>query len=267
MQGAVNSRTVTGICILRVKTFVKCTLIKELKMDRRFAEELRALKQKLFQMGLLVEGAIHKAFEGLETRSLDLVGDVLKDEDIINSLEIEIDDKGHSLFALRQPMAGDLRLLTMILKINNDLERMGDHAVNLAQRSRFLISQPELRISFPLCEMAEATQEMVRDALDCFMNENVDLARKVLRSDDRIDDFNYRIYEDMSMLMENDPSSVKRALAYIMVGCNLERIADLSNNIAEDTIYFKQGKEVRHRFEKDSEGEERGEPGADARFA
>ena len=200
-------------------------------------------------MGLLVEGAIEKSFEALAERSEERAKTVLEDEKTINQLEIEIDDKGHAMFALGQPMAGDLRLLTMILKINTDLERMGDHAVNIAQKSQYLFTQTPLEISIPLSEMARATQKMVRDALDCFMNENVDLARKVLESDDKIDDYNDKIYEGLAGLMEKDPSTVRRALCYVMIGRNLERIADLANNIAEDTIYLKQGKEVRHHFE------------------
>ena len=218
-------------------------------MERHFAEELQKLKQKLFQMGLLVEGAIEKSFEALTERSEDRVKAVLEDEKVINSLEIEIDENGHTLLALVQPMARDLRLITMALKINTDLERMGDHAVNIAEKSQFLISQPPLKLDFPLEAMAEAVKKMVRDALDCFMNENVDLARKVLESDDKIDEYNDRLFMDMVALMEKDPSVIRRALNVLMIGRNLERIADLSNNIAEDTIYLKQGKEVRHHFE------------------
>lgn len=218
-------------------------------MERHFAEELKTLKQKLFQMGLLVEGMIQKAMEALLTRAPDLAEDVLKDEEMINQLEIEIDDKGHALFALAQPMAGDLRLLTMILKINTDLERMGDHAVNIAEKGKALLGDPLLKSEFPLSSMADAVQRMVRDALDCFMNENVDLARKVLQSDDKIDDYNDRLFSDMAALMEKNSSSVRSALNLVMIGRNLERIADLANNIAEDTIYLKQGKEVRHHFE------------------
>lgn len=218
-------------------------------MERHFAEELKTLKQKLFQMGLLVEGAIEKSFEALSEGSEDRVKSVFEDEKLINQLEIEIDEKGHAMFALVQPMAGDLRLLTMILKINTDLERMGDHAVNIAEKSQYLFTQLPLKIDFPISDMASSTQKMVRDSLDCFMNENVELARKVLQSDDKIDDYNDKLYLDMATLMEKDPSTVRRALCYVMIGRNLERIADLANNIAEDTIYLKQGKEVRHHYE------------------
>ncbi len=218
-------------------------------MERHFHEEFKSLREKLFQMGLLVEGAIQKAVDSLLERKMGLIDEVLSDENLINSLEIEIDEKGHALFALAQPVAGDLRLLTMILKINTDLERMGDHAVNIAERSRKLLSEPPLKTSFPLDQMAGAAQRMVRDALDCFMNENTDLARKVLQSDDVIDDFNDQFYEMMIAEMEKDPGVIRRALDLIMIGRNLERIADLANNLAEDTIYLKQGKEVRHHYE------------------
>ena len=215
-------------------------------MERHFAEELKTLKQKLFQMGLLVEGAIEKSFEALTHRSEERVKTVLEDEKVINQLEIEIDETGHTLLALVQPMARDLRLITMTLKINTDLERMGDHAVNIAEKSQSLIGQPPLKMEFPLEAMAAAVQKMVRDALDCFMNENVDLARKVLESDDKIDDLNDRLHEDMATLMEHDPSSVRRALHLIMIGRNLERIADCATNIAEDVIYMSEGRIIRH---------------------
>lgn len=218
-------------------------------MERHFHEEFKGLREKLFQMGLLVEGAIEKASEALLRRSSDLAEEVFEDEKIINRLEIEIDEKGHALFALAQPMASDLRLLTMILKINTDLERMGDHAVNIAQKSLAILKEPSLKIDFPLEEMTEHVMRMVRDALDGFMNENVELARKVLLSDDKVDNDNDSLYNDMMLLMQEDPSLVSRALNLVMIGHNLERIGDLANNIAEDTIYLKQGKEVRHHFE------------------
>ena len=218
-------------------------------MERHLHEEFKTLKGKLFQMGLMVEGVIEKAKEALLNRSEELATEVFEDEKTINGLELEIDDKGHALFALAQPVAGDLRLLAMILKINTDLERMGDHAVNIAQRAQSLARESPLETDFPLGAMADATQKMVRDAIDCFMNENVNLARRVLSSDDQIDDYNDSLYSAMMELMQKDASSVNRAMHLVMIGHNLERVADLANNIAEDTIYFKQGKEVRHHFE------------------
>ncbi len=218
-------------------------------MERHFHEEFKGLREKLFQMGLLVEGAVEKSVQAFLSRKMELIEEVLEDEKLINQLEIEIDEKGHTLFALTQPVAIDLRLLTMILKINTDLERMGDHAVNIAEKSKYLISQSPLAPEFPIEPMAKAVQKMVRDTLDSFMNENVSLARKVLESDDMIDSYNDKIYMDVASLMEKDPQTVRRALSVLMIGRNLERIADLANNIAEDTIYLIQGKEVRHHFE------------------
>ena len=218
-------------------------------MERHFHEEFKGLREKLFQMGLLVEGAVEKSVQAFLSRKMELIEEVLEDEKLINQLEIEIDEKGHTLFALTQPVAIDLRLLTMILKINTDLERMGDHAVNIAEKSKYLISQSPLAPEFPIEPMAKAVQKMVRDTLDSFMNENVSLARKVLESDDMIDSYNDKIYMDVASLMEKDPQTVRRALSVLMIGRNLERIADLANNIAEDTIYLIQGKEVRLHFE------------------
>jgi phosphate transport system protein len=218
-------------------------------MERHLLEEFKTLKEKLFQMGLLVEGAVEKAKLALLSRSEELAAEVFEDEKMVNQLEIEIDEKGHALFALAQPVAGDLRLLAMILKINTDLERMGDHAVNIAQRTQSLVAEPPLVTDFPLEVMADATQKMVRNAIDCFMNENVELARHVLKSDDQIDDYNDTLYSVMMDLMQRDASSVNCAMHLVMIGHNLERIGDLANNIAEDTIYYKQGKEVRHHFE------------------
>jgi phosphate transport system protein len=219
-------------------------------MERHFVEELKKLKQKLFQMGLLVEDAIENAVGGgFSERSTERIRGVFENEKKINQLEIEIDEMGHALLALAQPMAGDLRLITMILKINTDLERMGDHAVNIAEKSQALLADPPLDFDFPVKDMAEASQRMVRDSLDSFMNENTELARKVLQSDDKIDDYNDRLYEVMVAKMEKESPAIRRALAIIMIGRNLERIADLANNLAEDTIYLKQGKEVRHHCE------------------
>ncbi len=218
-------------------------------MERHFHEELKDLKQKLLQMGLLVEAAIEKAMDALLDRNRRFAEQVIEEEETINQLEIEIDDKGHSLCALGQPMAVDLRLVTAILKINTDLERMGDHAVNIAERALALIKEPTLDTDIRLPEMAQATLRMLTDALDAFINSNVDLARNVLQRDDEVDDYNDELYSQLATLMEQKPAITKTGINLVMVAHNLERIADLANNIAEDVIYIKQGKEVRHRVE------------------
>lgn len=218
-------------------------------MERHFHEEFKALKQRLVQMGLLVEAAIEKAVDALFNRSVELANKIYEDERVINQMEIEIDEKGHNLLALAQPLAGDLRLITMILKINTDLERMGDHAVNIAEKSFEAIKNPGLEIEFYIREIAVQTQKMLRDSLDCFMKEDSELARCVLWSDDQVDLLNDRLYSDIGELMQKKPAVVRAAISVIMIGHNLERIADLANNIAENVIYLKQGREVRHHIE------------------
>jgi len=218
-------------------------------MGRYFHEELKDLKQKLLQMGLFVEAAIEKAVDALLNHNRRFAEEVIEEEERINQFEIEIDDKGHSLSALGQPMASDLRLVTAILKINTDLERMGDHAVNIAERTLALFKEPSFDLDLYLPEMARAVLNMLTDALNAFMNEDAELARSVLRKDDEVDTYNDELYTQLSALMEKKPLLVKSGINLIMIGHNLERIADLANNIAEDVVYLKQGKEVRHRVE------------------
>ncbi|OGW85249.1 MAG: phosphate transport system regulatory protein PhoU [Omnitrophica bacterium RIFCSPHIGHO2_02_FULL_46_11] len=218
-------------------------------MERHFHEELKELKQKLLKMGFLVEAAIEKAVDALLNRNSQFAKQVIEEEKIINQLEIEIDDKGHSLSALRQPMAVDLRILTAVLKMNTDLERMGDHAVNIAERTLTLLKEPPLEKDLRLEEMSKAALRMVTDALNSFIREDVELARSVLQCDDEVDAFNDDLYFRISLLMEKSPAFIRSGINLIMIGHNLERIADLANNIAEDVVYIKQGKEVRHHIE------------------
>ncbi|MBI4970856.1 MAG: phosphate signaling complex protein PhoU [Candidatus Omnitrophica bacterium] len=218
-------------------------------MERHFHEDLKELKQRLLRMGLLVEETVEKAIQALLKRDSILANQVVAGDKVINQLEIEIDEMGHSLIALGQPMAVDLRVVTSILKINTDLERMGDHAVNIAERSLIVMKEPVLKTHIHLPEMAQAALKMLKDALDAFVNGDVELARSVLKRDDEVDDYNDEIYQQIVELMQKDPSIVKTGMSLIIIGHNLERIADLANNIAEDVIYMKQGKEVRHHIE------------------
>ncbi|MFZ5802803.1 MAG: phosphate signaling complex protein PhoU [Candidatus Omnitrophota bacterium] len=217
-------------------------------MRRHFHDELKALKQELLRMGLLAEEAIEKAARAVLLRDRKLAEEAFRLEKETNRLEIEIDDKGHNLLALGQPMAVDLRLITMILKINTDLERIGDHAVNIAERAIRLIGDPPMKKveDTYLTDMAAASQRMLREALDAFINEDVERAQRVLASDDEVDGLNDAIYIEVNEKMQKDPSIVKAGMNIVMIGHNLERIGDLANNIAEDVIYLKEGKEVRH---------------------
>lgn len=217
-------------------------------MTRHFHDELQGLKAQLLQMGILVEEAIEKSIEALLERNPKIALDVIEEEKVINQFEIDIDDKGHALLALDQPMAADLRFITAILKINNDLERMGDHAVNIAERAFILMKEPPLKKNLLISEMAGATLKMLAESIDAFMNSDNDLARSVLKQDDEIDAYNDNLFSKVQELMQTDHSFVTIGMNLVMIGHNLERIADLANNIAEDVIYMKEGKEVRHHI-------------------
>jgi phosphate transport system protein len=216
--------------------------------ERFFHEELQALKQKLMIMGSLVQTAIDKSVHALIERNGILAEEVIENEKIINQLEIKIDEAGHKCLALGQPMAVDLRLITVILKINTDLERMGDHAVNIAERALKMLREPALDRYVQAPEMAKVAQKMLSDALLSFQKGDAELARSVLCRDDEVDAYNDNLYLDIEEVLQKDPSITKAGMNLLMIGHNLERIADLANNIAEDVIYLKEGKEVRHRM-------------------
>lgn len=218
-------------------------------MERHFHTELHNLKQILLKMGFLVDQAIEKAVDSFLERNHKLADQVLEDEKGINSLEVEIDEKGHLLLALSQPVAADFRSVTMILKMNTDLERMGDHAVNIAERALRVIEDLPLDSEDRLRKMAGLVQDILKDALDCFVHENVELARSVLKRDDEIDFYNDSLSAQVAAFMQKKPSAVHTGINVMIVAHNLERIADLANNIAEDVVYMKEGKEVRHHLE------------------
>ncbi len=217
-------------------------------MERHFHEELKELKQKLLKMGFLVESAVDKAIDSFLARKTWMAEEVIEEEKQINQLEIDIDEEGHKLCALWQPLAVDLRLVTSILKMSKDFERMGDHAVNIAECAIKIAGQsPFADLEFP--KMSIAVLSILSDALKSFMDENAELARQVLAQDDQIDQFNDNARNRITQLMEKNPSVIKTGINYLIVAHNLERIGDLASNIAEDVVYLKSGKEVRHRIE------------------
>ena len=221
-------------------------------MERYFHKELNELKQELLKMALLTKEAIEDATHALLDQDLQLADNVIAKDKVINTLEIEIDDKAHSLLTLRQPMAVDMRLLTMILKINNDLERIGDHAVNIAERVRPIREQGAVTDSCPVssfcpvAEMSKLVTAVLIDAVEAFLKADAGMAQKLLQKDDDIDDLNDRSYAELSTRMLREPEKAPTCLALIMISHNLERVGDLANNIAEDVIYIAQGREVRH---------------------
>ena len=221
---------------------------------RHFAEELEELNQALLEMSALVESSIHTAVQSLVEHDDRLARRVMEDENLVNRMELDLDARVTRLLALNQPVAGDLRLLVMCLKINTDLERMGDLAVSVADRSISLnalhTSDASLQtLGQPLIDtprMAALAEDMLHRALDSFVKRDAALAQDVLPADDEVDQIRNRIYEDLIALMQRDPTLVPAAVHLMSVARNLERIADHATNIAEDVIYLVRGVDVRH---------------------
>ncbi|MBN1688703.1 MAG: phosphate signaling complex protein PhoU [Candidatus Omnitrophica bacterium] len=217
-------------------------------MERHFDDELKKVREKLFRMGLLVEEAVSQSMAALFERDSEKAKAVIKADQDINLFEIELDELGHELMARYQPAARDLRLLTMALKITNDLERMGDQAVNIAEKALVINQEPPLKPYQDLPEMAEKVREMVRGSLSAFMDQDPDSAKKILEADDTVDEINDHIYDDVQAVLVKNPDRIRTGVSLIMVSHNLERIADLATNIAEDVIYLKKGVDVRHHI-------------------
>ncbi len=217
-------------------------------MKRHLDDELKKIKEKLFKMAGLVEEAICDAATALFERDAERARNVILKDQNINIYEIEIDELGHELIALYQPAAVDLRLITMILKMTGDLERMGDQAVNIAEQAMVVNQQAPIKPYQDLPRMAEVSSEMVRRGLHAFMTRDAEEARQVLEMDDAVDQLKDKIYEDVQQLMESNPAVIRTGVSLIMIAHNLERIGDLATNIAEDVIYLNRGIDVRHHI-------------------
>jgi phosphate transport system protein len=218
-------------------------------MERLFDEELTKLKERLLRMAGLVEEAIELAIQALKERREDLTEEVFRHEAEINALDVEIDETCLRLLALRQPMAGDLRFITSAMKIGVDLERMGDLAVNIAEQAIELAKLPLLKPLIDIPRMAKMAQAMVRDSLNAFVNRDHALAQDVCCRDDAVDSLNHQIFRELLMYMMEDPGTIKRAVALMLVGRHLERIADHATNIGEDVIYMARGKSIKHNID------------------
>jgi phosphate transport system protein len=216
---------------------------------RHFQQELEKLKAKLLEMSALVEAAVYRSVQGVVEKNEELALQVLKNEARINQLEIELDDMAIGLLALQAPMAVDLRLITAAIKINNDLERMGDLSVSIAQSALVLIKEPVIRPLIDIPHIAGLAQGMVRKALDAFVMRDAELARSVLASDDAVDNLRTANYHELVSFMENNPSQIPQALRLLSVVRNLERVADHATNIAEDVLFLVKGVDVRHHNE------------------
>jgi phosphate transport system protein len=216
---------------------------------RHFEQELEQLKAKLLEMSALVESAVYRSVQGVVEKNEELAHQVLKNESRINQLEIEIDDMAISLLALQAPLAADLRLVTAAIKINNDLERMGDLSVSIAQAALALIREPIIRPLIDIPHIAGLAQGMVRKALDAFVNRDSELARSVLASDDAVDNMRTASYHELISFMENNPQQIRQAIYLLSVVRNLERVADHATNVAEDVLFLVKGIDVRHHNE------------------
>jgi len=215
-------------------------------MQRHFHEELEALKQTLLAMGALVEDQIRRVMRALVDRDDALAESVIERDREVNAYDVEIDEKCVELLALHQPTAGDLRFITTAMKIVTDLERIGDQAVNIAQRVRELNLEPQLKPYIDLPRMAELAQTMVKESLDAFVARDTELARRICAEDAPVDALNHQIFRELLTFMMEDPKTIPRAIRLILVSRFLERVADHATNIAEMVIFMVDSKMVRH---------------------
>ncbi len=216
---------------------------------RHFFEDLNRLEQLLLEMAGYVESSVRRSVQCLTDRNEIYGKQVIRDEALINQLEIRVDELATRLVALNQPVASDMRLIVAALKINTDLERMGDLAISIVQRALPILTLPQIEPEVPIARMAASVEGMVEKSISAFVGRDADLAREVLAADDEVDAMRSSIYEQLTAGMESDGSKVRRSLAYLFVARNLERIADHATNIAEDVIFLVRGIDVRHRRE------------------
>ena len=215
-------------------------------METHFQQELNHLKEQLLKMAGLAERAISNAIEALVKRDTPLAEKTIAEDGKINEMEILVDDLCLKLLALHQPLAADLRFITSAMRINTELERIGDLSVNIAERAISLNQEPQLKPYIDLPRMAEITQSMVKDVLDAFVNGDARLARSVCERDDQVDALNDQVFRELLTYMMSDPKTITRAVHLIIVSRCLERIADHATNIAEGVIFMVQALVIKH---------------------
>jgi phosphate transport system protein len=213
---------------------------------RHFQEELEQLKTRLLEMGGLAEEQVRLAVKGLVERDRDLIDRVLVSDEPLNALHIEIDSRCFTLLALYQPMAVDLRAIVAAVKINTDLERVGDLAINIAEAARQYSTHLPVKKLIDIPRMATIAQRMLRDALDAFVRRDTSLAQNVLNEDDALDALKTQIFRELLTYMLQDPATIEPALDLILISRHLERIGDHATNVAEDVIFMVSAKDVRH---------------------
>ena len=213
---------------------------------RHFQEELEGLQARLLEMGGLAEERVRLAVQGLAARDPAAIEKVMRGDEPLNELHIEVDNRCFTLLALYQPMATDLRAIVAAVKINTDLERVGDLAVNIPEAARRYAMHPPVKKLIDIPQMGHIAQAMLRDALDSFVRRDTQLAQQVLNEDDRLDALKTQVFRELLTYMLHDPSTVEPALDLILVSRHLERIGDHATNIAEDVIFMVSALDVRH---------------------
>ncbi len=211
-----------------------------------FQEQLTTLKERLLAMGGLAEERVRAIMQALVEREVDLVDGVQIGDEPLNQLHIEIDDRCFKLVALYQPMATDLRSIVAAVKINTDLERVGDLAVNIAEAVRRYLQHPPVKKLIDIPRMAEISQRMLRESLDAYVRRDVDLAQHVLDQDDELDALKTQVFRELLTYMLQDPATIEPSLDLILISRHLERIGDHATNIAEDVIFMVSARDVRH---------------------
>jgi phosphate transport system protein len=214
--------------------------------DQNYESELRELHLKLLEMGGFVEKQIANAIAALVGRDDDLAQLTIGRDDAANKMDVEIDEQCLRLLALHQPAARDLRLITTALKITTDMERIGDMAVNICERVVELNQEPQLKPMIDIPRMSEISSVMLRESLDAFVRGDVDLALKVCRDDDMIDNLTQQLFRELLSYMAEDPKTISRGIRLVFVAKYLERIADHATNIAEMVVFMVKGKSIRH---------------------
>ena len=216
------------------------------RLVRHFQEELDALKSRLLEMGGLAEDRVRRSVLALVSRDAGEIERVLAGDEAINQLHIEIDSRCFKLLALHQPMAADLRAIVAAVKINTDLERVGDLAVNIAEAARRYVLHPPVKKLIDIPRMADIAQLMLRDALDAFVQRDTTMAQRVLNEDDKLDALKTQIFRELLTYMLQDPSTIEPALDLLLISRHLERIGDHATNVAEDVIFMVSARDVRH---------------------
>ena len=217
-------------------------------MPKRFHRELEKIKKRILSLGALVEDRVHKVISAIETRDIGIVRWVVESDPEIDAIEVEIEEECLKIMALHQPVAVDLRFLVAVIKINNDLERIADEAVNIAERLTIVLRHPRQEFSFDYSMMAGKAERLLKMSLDSLVNLDLNLAREVISLDDEIDQLDHRAYDEIKEAMQKNPTYMGYWINLFSVSRHIERIADHAVNIAEEVIYLIEGEIVRHGF-------------------